>query len=151
MRKLSKALLFGLADFIIIAIIFFLFANLKIDLLFVYILMIIGLIGYAIYLLRILRVGEEIIKKEAVEKLKPLETAEKPKEEKREILEIIPKLIFKEFKKTENVKEDVINFNEVIDYIKYNLYYGHLKEKIINKLLNVGWTNDEVERAFSSL
>ena len=147
MRKLLKALLFGLADFIIIAIIFFSFVSLKIDLLFVYILMIIGLIGYAIYLIRILRT-EEIVKKETVEKLKPLEIIEKPKE----ALEIIPKPLFKEIKKTEIVKkEEAINFNEIIDYIKYNLYYGHIKERIINKLLNVGWTNDEVERAFSSL
>jgi len=144
MRKLLKALLFGLADFIIIAIIFFSFVSLKIDLLFVYILMIIGLIGYAIYLLRILRT-EEIVKKETVEKFKPIE---KPKE----ALEIIPKPLFKEIKKTEIVKkEEAINFNEIIDYIKYNLYYGHIKERIINKLLNAGWTNDEVERAFSSL
>src|SRR3989344_3692108 len=146
MRKLLKALLFGLADFIIIAIIFFSFVSLKIDLLFVYILMIIGLIGYAIYLLRILRT-EEIVKKETVEELKPLEITEKPKE----VLEIIPKPLFKEIKKTESIKKEAINFNEIIDYIKYNLYYGHLKERIINKLLNAGWTNDEVERAFSSL
>ena len=146
MRKLLKALLFGLADLIIITIIFFSFVSLKIDLLFVYILMIIGLIGYAIYLIRILRT-EEIVKKETVEKLKPVETIEKPKE----ALEIIPKPLFKEIKKTENIKKEAINFNEVIDYIKYNLYYGHIKERIINKLLNVGWTNDEVERAFSSL
>ncbi len=109
--------------------------------------MIIGLIGYAIYLLKILRT-EEIIKKETVEKLKPIETAEKP----REVLEIIPKPLFKEIRKTETIKkEEAINFNEVIDYIKYNLYYGHIKERIINKLLNAGWTDDEVKRAFSSL
>ena len=108
--------------------------------------MIIGLIGYAIYLIRILRT-EEIVKKETIEKLKPIETIEKQKE----VLEIIPKPLFKEVKKTESIKEEAINFNEVIDYIKYNLYYGHIKEKIINKLLNAGWTNDEVERAFSSL
>lgn len=158
MRKLLKALLFGLADFTIIAIAFFLAVSFKMELLFVYIFMVVGLIAYAAYLLINLKSGEEIVKKQATEKLKPIEIVKKPEVEIKptwiaqeklnplEKKEITPQPLFKEIK-----KEEAVNFDEIIDYIKYNLYYGHVKEKIINRLLNVGWTNKEIERAFSSL
>jgi len=71
---------------------------------------------------------------------------------------LAPKVIEKPIvKKVETIKEvikpDIEEEDFIIlkDYIKYNFYYGHKKEAIVEKLLSAGWKKEKIDQALNEL
>lgn len=132
------AIVIGVIGFAIIFLLALFFKGFN---LFLYILMIVFLVGYAIFLKYLIKKKEVVVQKPVKKVLKPVFVVRR----KRIVRPFIRKRILSAKRKV-----GIIDI-ALDDYIKYNLYYGRKKKDIVKKLVDSGWNKKNVELAFKKI
>jgi len=145
-KKFWQAIIVGVLEIVLIILAYYLLhIGMKLSINYVYVIMVVTLIAYTWYLITVLDAYEKYMKKK--------------KEKKTNVNVLIktkPLIVKKEvkphvIKKIIDIPSGDLSFIELKDYIKYNLYYGRDPKRIKHNLLEVGWTEKEIDRAFDEV
>ncbi len=148
-----KGLIVGILEIVLIVLVKLLVDYLSLDYTILYVVMAVSLVAYIIFLIYLIekyvKYVEEKKKLEEKEEKPAVKIEIKPKviEEKRVEPVIKPRVI----EKIVEIPSGDLSFVELKDYIKYNLYYGRDVKRIRQNLLDVGWTKEEIDKAFDEV
>lgn len=145
-NKFLQAIVVGIANLGMIALVYYVFGNTAF-----YVVAFLGLLVYAFYLHTIL----EQYKKQKGISVKPKKEKKEEIVEVKPVVEAKPTIVPKKVVKPPIIKKKVVptttDLVKLRDYIKYNIYYNQKEDKIKQKLREAGWLDKQIDEAFGEI